>query len=58
MEHSNHSEHQHNGMGHAIHEGHRESEPNLAKKGKYMITVLLDTGNQKRSIGLSYEMSS
>ncbi len=30
---------------------------NLAKKGKYMITVLLDTGNQKRSIGLSYEMN-
>ena len=29
----------------------------LAKTGKYMITVLLDTGNQKRSIGLSYEMN-
>ncbi len=30
----------------------------LAKTGKYMITVLLDTGALKRSIGLSYEMSS
>ncbi|MBA4422166.1 MAG: hypothetical protein C0390_03560 [Syntrophus sp. (in: bacteria)] len=29
----------------------------LAEKGKYMITVLLDTGVQKRSIGISYDMS-
>ena len=29
----------------------------LAKTGRYMITVLLDAGNQKRSIGLSYEMN-
>jgi len=30
----------------------------LAKTDKYMITVLLDTGAQKRSIGISYDMSS
>jgi hypothetical protein len=30
----------------------------LAKTGKYMITVLLDTGSQKRSIGISYEMGT
>lgn len=30
----------------------------LSETGKYMITVLLDTGTRKRSIGLSYEMSS
>ena len=30
----------------------------LSETGKYMITVLLDTGARKRSIGLSYEMSS
>jgi hypothetical protein len=30
----------------------------LANTGKYMITMLLDTGTQKRSIGLSYDMNS
>ena len=30
----------------------------LAKEGKYMITVLLDTGTQKRAIGVSYDLSS
>lgn len=30
----------------------------LATTGKYMITVLLDTGTQKRSIGISYDMNS
>ncbi len=29
----------------------------LAKTGKYMITALLDTGAQKRSIGISYELN-
>lgn len=28
----------------------------LSETGKYMITVLLDTGAQKRSIGISYDM--
>lgn len=30
----------------------------LSEPGKYMITMHLDTGAQKRSIGLSYDMSS
>jgi hypothetical protein len=30
----------------------------LANAGKYMITILLDTGVQKRSIGISYDMNS
>ena len=30
----------------------------LTKTGKYTITVLLDTGVQKRSIGISYEMNT
>jgi hypothetical protein len=30
----------------------------LAKTGKYMITVLLDTGAQKRSVGISYEINT
>jgi hypothetical protein len=30
----------------------------LSETGKYMITVLLDTGAQKRSIGISYDMNS
>ena len=30
----------------------------LSETGKYMITVLLDTGARKRSIGISYDMSS
>ena len=29
----------------------------LAKTGKYMITMLLDTGAEKRSIGISYDVS-
>ena len=30
----------------------------LTKTGRYMITVLLDTGAQKRSIGISHEMGA
>lgn len=30
----------------------------MAKTGKYMITVLLDTGTQKRSIGISYDKNA